>query len=512
MTNAVNAPLAASRPLGVASELGATVIAATTVFSKTVVLTGESAALSTQNGRWCFVNSLRLLARVVGKLQLVVPPGATELKAELEQLLSTLWSQGAVRQVEPDKCDWANASAILNVGGSVRSELPWTSIIANGWIARCTSSTNPLPPACEQDNPISCMFAASLGVTEVFKRVYGVPHDKAPPMEDAAYSLFDLSDRFDGVGPELPSRITLPSTLLLGAGAIGNGLVLLGSQLNLSGRVLILDREDFGEENFGTCALLDRTEWLKKPKALMLASWLENRSDLDVEGLKTSIEDACDKGLFDGRGVDLIINGLDKIEPRRAVQKLWARLTVDGAINSVGAAVITHSMSHRDQACLRCAFDEPKKDHIEEQAKLTGLSRKSLQGDQNRQITNADIENAAEEMKPFLREQQRLRRPICSTMQAAQAAGLGVKLEAGFQPSVPFVATAAAALVWAQALRALVWPGAKFVHRVQLDSLFLGPHVSHRLKRPVSPECDCVRHAAVIDRILASRNPASRVT
>lgn len=508
MNSAVDNTLAASRPLGVAQELGASELDAATVFSKTVVLTGEKDVLACRNGRWCFIDCLRLLSRVVGDLQVVVPDAVPELQAELDALLPILWSQGKVRQIAASQCDWGSAVAVLNVGAQVRPDLRWTSILANGWVARCTSGCKPLPAGCEQANPLSCMLAASFGVTEVFKRVYGVPREKAPLMEDAAFSLFQLSTSFDGLGPQLPASISVPDTLLLGGGAIGNGLALLLSQLPLTGHLLVIDKQDFGDENYGTCTLLNLATWLGQPKAEMLGKWLDERSGLNVSGLKSTIEDALDKNLLEGKQFDLVINGLDDIDARKAVQMLWPRLTVDGAINSAGAAVVTHSMTHRKFACLRCAFDSPKKDHIRAQSDTTGLSRASLQGDPNRKITDEDIAAAAEAARPWLREQQRLGRTICSTMQAAQAAGLGLRLKDDFMPSVPFVATASAALVVAQVLRNLLWPDEKFVHVFQLASLFVGPETQIGVKRLASAECECTRHAGVIDRLLATRPPA----
>jgi len=505
MTSGADTALAASRPLSVAKELGSQELEPGNIFSKVVVLTGESDVLATNNGRWCFIDALRLLARVVGDLRIVLPKGVSRLHAEVDELLQTLWSQGTVRPELPDAFNWAGADAVLNVGIGVRPELPWTSVIANGWVARCTSGKGALPAGCWQENPISCMLAASLGVTEVFKRVYGVPYDKAPPMEGDAFSLFEWSTDFQGLGPQLPEAVHLPNTLLLGAGAIGNGLVLLASQLSLNGRMLVMDKQNFGDENYGTCTLLDVQDWLNEPKAIMLAGWLDARSELGVTGLKSTIEDAEETGSLNSRNIDLVINGLDDIDARRAVQALWPRLTVDGAINSAGAAVVTYSLAHRDLACLRCAFDLPKKDLLATQSELTGLSRASLEGDPNRPITDKDIADAAEAARPFLKEQQRLGGTICSTMEAAQAAGLGLKLKSGFRPSVPFVATAAAAFVWAQVFRNLLWPNEPFVHTCQMASLFLGPHTSRRYKRMASTECECSRHASVIDRLVASR-------
>lgn len=496
--------LASSRPLGVASELGAVGLDPATIYEKRVILTGEFHTLSTRNGQWCLLDGLRLLSRIVGVLDVVIPDGLEELQQEVDELIASLWSRGTVLRIPQEQASFEGVTAILSVGSQVRSDLPWTSILANGWVARCTSGGHPLPPEVDQDNPISCMLAASFGVTEVFKRVYDVPFDSAAPMENVAFSLFDLNSQFRDYGPQLPTSIKLPETLILGAGAIGNGLVLLLSQLPLKGHVHLMDRQNFGTENYGTCTLLDSAEWVGSSKAEMLAGWLKVRSDLEIYGKRATIEDALNNSTFKN-SVDLVINGLDDIKARRAVQKLWPSLLVDGAINSAGASVVTYSTKHRKFACLRCTFAEPNEDHSALQAQATGLHRRSLEGDQNRPITDEDIAMAEESSRERLHELQRQGLTICSTVSTGIADMLGLKLAKGFRPSVPFVATASAALVVAQALRNLLWPEQRFVHEFQFSSLFVGANTAVTVGRLALPECECTKNTAIIDALIARR-------
>lgn len=496
--------LASSRPLGVAVELGVAELDADAIYKKRIVLIGELATLSTSNGQWCFLDSLRLLSRVVGVLEVVVPDGLFELQREVDELITTIWTPGTVRRVQVGQVAFDGAAAILNVGVQVRPDLPWTSILANGWVARCTSGKRSLPSEADQANPVACLMAASFGVTEVFKRVYGVPEHMAPPMENVAFSLFELTCEFNGYGPQLPNSIKFPEALILGAGAIGNGVILLLSQLPLTGHVLLMDKQAFAPENYGTCALFDSAAWLGSSKAEMLASWLQSRSALKVDSEMTTIEGALASTVFTNE-VDLVINGLDDVGARRAVQKLWPALLVDGAINSAGAAVVTHNANHRRFACLRCTFPEPNEDHTELQAKATGLNISSLEGGQNRSISDEDIAMADESAREWLREQQRTGRTICSTVSTGVAHRLGLKLAEGFRPSVPFVATASAALVIAQVLRSLLWKEQRFVHEFQFSSLFVGASTAVTIGRLASPNCECTRNATVIDALIARR-------
>lgn len=237
----------------------------------------------------------------------------------------------------------------------------------------------------------------------------------------------------------------------------------------------------------------------------MLAQWLKEHSQLAVTGEQSTVEAAMDGPLLDELKPDLVINGLDDIDARKAVQKLWPALLVDGGINSVGAAVRAHSMSHRQFACMRCAFVEAKQDHIVQQSKATGLSRASLEGNTDRPITDKDIADARAERREWLRAQQKLGRKVCSTVMAAEADGLGLSLAAGFQPSVPFVATASAALVVAHVLRASLWPQKKFFHGFQFESVFAGPDTAHRYNKLASADCDCTRNASLIDAVRSRR-------
>lgn len=496
--------LAASRPLAVATELGATELNALTVHAKRIILIGELQTLKSPNGEWCFLDSLRLLSRITGNLEVVIPDGLEEFQRKVDELIKMLWCPGTVRRVEEAHVVFDGADSILNIGASVHADLPWTSILASGWVARCTSGPSPLQIDPDLANPVSCMLAASLGVTEVFKRIYGVPAEKAAPMIDAAFSLFEMSTEFENVGPALPPSIALPDTLVLGAGAIGNGLILLLSQLPLSGHVHLMDKQNFGIENHGTCLLLDSADWIGKPKATMLVDWLRVHSNLGVDGEMSTIEDAMANSSFQ-KSIDLVINGLDDIAARRAVQKLWPSLLVDGAINSAGAAVVTYCAAQRGFACLRCTFTEPNQNHVALQANVTGLDPQSLEGDQNRPICDDDIAMADQEKREWLRDQQRQGKTICSTISAGMANDLGLALPKGFRPSVPFVATASAALVIAQVLRSLLWPEQRFVHELQFSSLFVGTHTAVKLSRLTSPDCECTKNRRLIDTLISKR-------
>lgn len=119
------------------------------------------------------------------------------------------------------------AHAVLNVGAVVSGDSRWTTINSNSWLARVSSKSGQPNGDTTLSNPLGAMAAASLGVSEVFKRVYGISAEQVPPLEWTEFSLYNLSADDRTQGPELPAAMHLPDTLVVGAGAIGNAIVLL---------------------------------------------------------------------------------------------------------------------------------------------------------------------------------------------------------------------------------------------------------------------------------------------
>lgn len=497
--------VASSRPLGVAEALGSSLLDEAIIFSRPVILTGERETLATQNGRWCLLNSLRLLSRIVGSLTVVLPPGLGAFETEVRQLAAKAWTKGTVTfALEGAPIEMASIAAVLNVGTQVHPHLPWTSINSNGWVARVSSGPSPLSPDCGQSNPIAALMAASLGVAEVFKRVYSVPSEAAPLLDATQFSLFDLSTTPAGLGPQLPDAILLPDTVMVGAGAIGNGIALLLSQLPLQGRLHIIDKQDYRRENLGTCTVLDDETWLDSSKAKCLATWLNKPEGLRCTGESALVADARSGDYLRSMSVELVLNGLDDVGARHDAQLLWPSVLVDGGINAVGAAVVVHRLDQPQGACMRCTFQLPVQDERQLQAKATGLSMTSLASDHGRPLTPQDVSDAEESKRPWLHEQLMQGKTVCATIGEAQSRLLRLGIE-GFNPSVPFVATVSAALVLAQTMKALLYPEAGFTQRFQMESVFIGPESSLGVLMRADPRCECVTHRSIIERVAAGR-------
>jgi hypothetical protein len=155
-----------------------------------------------------------------------------------------------------------------------------------------------------------------------------------------------------------------------------------------------------------------------------------------------------------------------------------------------------------------CSFRAPKVDERTLQSRATGLSVESLSIGLNRQLTEQDVLQAHETQRDWLRSQMAQGKTICAAITEAQTRALGMNTVVGFSPSVPFVATASAALVVAQALKALFFPSSEFAQRFQMESLFIGPEASVGVLTHADLSCECVVHRRLIEKVAADRRRA----
>lgn len=503
----IDLELAGSRPLATARSLAGGSVSAEAMFSKHVVLTGESATLLTANGRWCLLDSLRLLARIAGNLTVVLPADMVDLAVEAERLARAVCFRGQAAVVTSVGLEVLHtAAALLHVGPQPADGLPWIAINSNGWVARVSSCGTPLPSDSSMANPMGALMAASLGAGEVFKRIVGASVEEAPPLDLEQISLFEMSTEFSDDGPELPAHLAVPPTMLVGAGAIGNGIALVLSQLPASGRMHFVDKQAYADENLGTCVLSEREGWVGEGKAARLAAWLNEHSSIEATGERAFIKEALSSEAVKLLAPRIILNGLDDVAARHDSQLAWPDLIIDGGINDVGAAVSQHRLDSSGLACLRCAFEMPVRDHVAIQQQATGLPAEALH-DQERPLTAEDVALAKPDKQAWLSERLRQGKNICSVVNEATLANLGVDAPDDFRPSVPFVATASAALVVAEYVKAQLFPTRRYYQSFTIGNLFLGTTSTAALDRAAKGTCLCVSRRTAIDALRARRAP-----
>jgi len=472
---------------------------------KRVLVTGEPEILATNNGRMCLLCSLRLLIRICPNIVVSLPAECTDLLETCRTTIDPLtFGRNIVYLDHPN--DLTEYDAILSIGVTACSGLPWTVINSQGWLARVSSGSTDLPADCQQNNPIGALAAASLGVTEVFKRLVHLRASRGKLLDGLFFSLYDYSVGTTDPGPPLPRHLTM-QLLLVGVGAIGNGVVYLLSQLPVAGRIWVVDAQRFGPENLGTCLLIGPTD-VGKEKAVFAADILNLKEHLEARGYPEELD------MFTRRiGTEVpypyvVVGGVDNIDARHAIQCLWADLIIDGAIGDFGCQVSRHPWGE-DIACLMCLFLHPVGESAERVAsRLTGLSTDRAQQELTI-VTEADISVAPAEKQEWLRE--RIGRQICSVIQEAVAQQLSDEQhQQGFAPSVPFVACLSASMVVAELVKGIA--GWKVSHplepRFQCDVL-LGPAYGLAVPQERRRDCLCVTRRHNIEQWRGQRDQAN---
>jgi molybdopterin/thiamine biosynthesis adenylyltransferase len=490
--------IAYSRPLATGAMLGDKATDLHRFPDKRVLLIGEEVVLSTSNGRECLLDSLRLLVRISGDVSVWLPAGCEGLLAAAKAEAGRISFRIPVKFLD-DVPDYTEYDAILCVGTTARPELPWTVVNSNGWLVRVSSGTSPLPPETGQYNPIAALAAVCLGVTDVFKRLLRVVEVRGPLFDGLSFSLLTYKTGKSDPGPPLPEILHL-DLLIVGVGAIGNGVIHLLSVLQTTGRAWVIDRQTFQPENLGTCLLIG-PEDLAIQKAHFAETVLSPR--LQVRGFSEDLS-AFRKRL--GTEVPhpaLVLNGLDNIDARHEVQAMWPDLIIDGAIGAFGCQVSRHPWGE-DTACLKCLFPRETGEPAEQVAsRVTGL-RPERAAQLLESVTEEDVITAPEDKRDWLKA--RVGKQICSVVPEGMAQSISTERQReGYEPSVPFVACLSACMMVTELVREVAGWGSPLEPRFQFDVL-LGPANGQHFPQARKQNCECVTRQANIDKVRMQRH------
>ena len=496
----MTAEIAFSRPLATVAALGDQAVDRHRFHTKKVLLTGDVEVLVTPNGRLSMIGSLLLLARTCKRGVVQLPAGLGELGATCRNKLIEI---GCVewQVVDGDARESArHFDATLSVGwrgGPDPCAASWTVVNAQGWLARVSSGTEGLPTDCGRFNPVGAVAAACLGTAEVFKTLVALKTTRGGRLPMTSFSLLTYTTGALDPGPELPHQLEIDAALC-GGGAIGNGVGFLLSALPVVGRLWIVDRQTFGDENWGTCLLVRPTD-IGLPKAEVLASIVRTSRRgvrvIPVHGEIREIENLIRRGEPRPR---VVLGALDNVDARYDAQDLWPDLLIDGAIGDFPCQVSRHPWDE-DVACIRCLFRPPAGASAQARAsRATGLSRERVL-EPDATVSDEDVLAAEPGRRDWLRG--RVGKPICSVVQEAIAKELSNEDHgAGFEPSVPFVACMSAAMMVGELIKEAMKLPSSVLPRFQMDIL-RGPHQGDLFPERRRPQCLCVLRRGNIERL-----------
>jgi molybdopterin/thiamine biosynthesis adenylyltransferase len=462
-----------------------------------VLLTGEAGVLASQNGRHCFRNSLLLLVRTHRNVSVWLPAGCEQLLSECREVADRVCFDGEV-EFARTKPEYSQFSAVLSVGTKVEPSLPWTVVNANGWLARVSSGRTSISADCGQFNPIAALAAACFGVAETFKRTIRLKESRGRLLDGMSFSLRTYSYGNDP-GPALPRSLCV-DMLLVGLGAIGNGVLHLLSELPVVGVVRFVDLQSFEEENLGTCLLIGPSN-VGDSKAEFAAERLSRK--IDARAYEMKIEDFASNVANLGETYPRqILCALDNIVARHAAQNLWPDLLIDGAIGDFPCQVSSWSWES-PSACLQCIFESPKTSASMMASRATGLHPVRAMDGESR-VSEADVASAPPEKAQWLRT--RVGRRVCSVVQEGIAAEISTKVQhASFAPSVPFVACMSACMMVAELVSHVACWDTELKTRFQFD-LLQGPEYGEMYAEDCHTDCFRVGRKSIIERHRAQRS------
>jgi hypothetical protein len=340
-------------------------------------------------------------------------------------------------RVHPDEGSPAGASVLDIVIGDHPGIPGIIATWSDGWTGKIdTAGTRGRTTAFTIANPVGALTAAGLAAGEAFLRLIGVGR---PPRS------FELSAWTGDCGPlgSLPDGPRLPAippidALLIGCGNVMNGWAVATHELQMTGHVRAVDRQSLGEENLGPYGLA-RRDMIGQPKTALLARTLQPLIAV------TPHDEELD--LFVPRITRwhlplpaMVINGLDEVEPRHVVQRLWPDVLLDMAAGGTTSQVIVHKRGGTGQ-CLLGAFGVPGtelgyKGRIEA---VTGLRGERFLSEFTTPVTAEDVAQAPPEHRARLQAAADSGQLLCGYI--SQASLNATSTGEDFAAAAPFVGT-----------------------------------------------------------------------
>jgi hypothetical protein len=256
-----------------------------------------------------------------------------------------------MRRINPDIEEATGSTAADLLVGDVQAESQSSvGISACRWQVYLTDGHGAPDLWDEDPNILGGAFAACIGVAAVFRRVFS---DLGMDATVSARSLSLLDYGPPGLKNPSWGEPVLPSTHLVGVGAIGNASVWAFQRLPLRGQLHLVDGEQVVLSNLQRYVLTD-TGHVGWPRVDVAKGGFVS-SGLGVTTHPCSLEDVLAEPR-DAAGIDHVLVAVDSAETRVAAQtvlprSIWNAWTGDDAVG-----VSIHRRFGSDQPCLACMY------------------------------------------------------------------------------------------------------------------------------------------------------------
>ena len=393
---------------------------------------------------------------------------------------------GAAELRHHDSPKWIGFDAVLNVGVEVPPGLPWTTVNSTGWVARVQSAASepakPLYWRAGTSNCLGALTAACLGSGRVFWALLGLPW-AGTPIEMSLFTGEVGSPGTLAAGPALPGRPLDIDAFLVGCGGVSNGWAYAVRRLPIVGRLQAVDRQAVRPENLGAYVLAGRSD-VKRPKVEVVSAYLSPKIGVTPRG--EELEFFKIRLRYGLRMPPLVVNGLDNVEARHSVQRLWPPTIIDMAAGGPTAQVIVKT-STDDGICLLTALTraEVEGDHAEQLAADTGLRSERIRNNATDTVTEEDIAAAPSEKREALDAARRNGDMLCGFITRRNLEH--EEASPDFAAAAPFVTSLSGIVAAAETVKYLMTGATNSLH-MQFD---FRSNRSTILRLQCDPACEC---------------------
>lgn len=361
---------------------------------------------------------------------------------------------------------WANGGAIpftvdaetpadftITIGEATQVLGNGVNIMGAGWLA--WTGTEPSPeqlPLVVETNPMGPYFSACLGAAEIFKFSRGLCRGRFAANE--AYSLWDgkcgtLTELTQGPPLDGPA---IPPFLLVGAGAVGQGLILvLGASRPAQSFVTTIDFDPHDDTNLNRCFIAGEADETH-PKVDAVARFRKLNSLEGAEMPCTLTEFVASPPISDlpadfstAIGSDhypLVVSAVDRNDSRWDIQGLNPDLVLGGSTNNLTATAATYDRA--SGRCLAC-YNPRESDNARYQALLEEL--RPLNDEEKRAFLIGKV--ADDKIEPVIDHLSS--NPRCGSLGEKALKDFARSSETEF--SVSFVSMAAAVMLFARLIQ-----------------------------------------------------------
>jgi hypothetical protein len=193
-----------------------------------------------------------------------------------------------------------------------------------------------------------------LAAANVFRIIFFNHLARAVPDQDTSLCLFDykVNDPACECGHPEPAGVLAERTVLVGAGAIGNGTIWALSRSSLSGVIDVVDPESVDETNPQRYVLAMADARMPKTDLAVATCRNSGISANAFQGTWTDFVAA-------GRGYSLVAAAVDTAQIRVEIQSSLPRHVLNAWTQSGDLGVSRHRFVG-DQACLACLYIPPR--------------------------------------------------------------------------------------------------------------------------------------------------------